>query len=70
MSSDERLDHKMLQPGQRVYVKNVDVFGVVSPDKSEVILEHPMPGYRYQITHNCVLIDPASIPVKIGGEGP
>ncbi len=56
-------------PGLRVYVRNIDLFGTISPDGAEVICEHPMPGYRYQITRNCVLIYPSSIPSEIGGTG-
>lgn len=49
--------HSELHDGQRVYVKELDVFGRVSPYMTRVICEAPMPGYEYTITDQSVLYD-------------
>ena len=49
--------HSDLHDGKRVYVKDLDVFGRVSPYMTRVICEPPMPGYEYTITDESVLYD-------------
>lgn len=51
------LDRSALYDGRRVYVKDLDVFGRVSPYMTRVICEAPMPGYVYMITDDSVLYD-------------
>lgn len=46
-----------LHDGQRVYVKDLDVFGRVSPYMTRVICEAPMPGHEYMITDRSILYD-------------
>lgn len=49
------LKHEDLQPGERVYIKDADVFGSVSEDCLAIICEHPLPEYRYELEPRTVL---------------
>ena len=51
-------------PGRRVYVKGLDVFGVIQQDGPRtrvVVCEPPMPGHRYAITAKSALYDDSPV---------
>jgi hypothetical protein len=53
------IPHDKLQPNQRVYVKDLDVFGRVSESRKYVNCESPMPTYKYNIMPDSILYNEA-----------
>lgn len=51
MSNRLELEEHDLRDGRRVYVGDLDVFGVIARNRSVVICEMPMPDYVYEIKH-------------------
>lgn len=49
------IEHDALRYNQRVYVRDLDVFGRRSIDPKYIICESPMPGYLYEITEHSIL---------------
>lgn len=56
-----QLDNHQLVGGQRVYVKELDVFGHFNLADSTVICEDPMPGFVYHVTESSLLYEDHSV---------